>query len=138
MPSVTGILETALHAADLDAAQRFYQDLFGFELMFGDARLRSLNVTGRQQVLLLFQKGGTGEPSVIPGGVIPGHDGAGRLHLAFAIERSELDPWRQKLAAQGVAIESTVNWERGGTSIYFRDPDQHLLELVTPGCWPNY
>ena len=26
----------------------------------------------------------------------------------------------------------------GGESLYFRDPDGHLLELVTPGLWPNY
>jgi catechol 2,3-dioxygenase-like lactoylglutathione lyase family enzyme len=137
MPAITGILETALYVADLDAAQRFYQDLFGFPLMFSDPRLRALNVTD-QQVLLLFQQGASFEANIIPGGVIPAHDGAGQLHLACAIAASELEPWRRKLAEQGVALESTVSWERGGTSIYFRDPDQHLLELVTPGCWPNY
>ncbi|MEP7038442.1 MAG: glyoxalase, partial [Acidobacteriota bacterium] len=35
-------------------------------------------------------------------------------------------------------IESKVKWERGGTSIYFRDPDKHLLELATPGLWTIY
>jgi len=138
MPTVAGVLETALHVADLDVAQRFYQALFGFERMVSDHRFCALAVTGRAQVLLLFKQGGTGTPSVIPGGIIPAHDGAGRLHLAFAIDAAELEPWRRKLAAQGVALESTVHWERGGTSLYFRDPDQHLLELVTPGCWPNY
>ena len=27
---------------------------------------------------------------------------------------------------------------RSGESIYFRDPDGHLLELATPGLWPGY
>lgn len=27
---------------------------------------------------------------------------------------------------------------RGGCSVYFRDPDGHLLELATPGVWINY
>jgi len=31
-----------------------------------------------------------------------------------------------------------VDWPRGGRSLYFRDPDQHLLELITPGCWSIY
>ncbi|MDQ3753396.1 MAG: glyoxalase, partial [Acidobacteriota bacterium] len=29
-------------------------------------------------------------------------------------------------------------WNRGGTSLYFRDPDNHLLELATPGLWAIY
>ena len=31
-----------------------------------------------------------------------------------------------------------MNWERGGQSIYFRDPDGHLVELATPGIWAIY
>jgi catechol 2,3-dioxygenase-like lactoylglutathione lyase family enzyme len=42
------------------------------------------------------------------------------------------------LRTQGVAIESETHWARGGRSLYFRDPEGHLLELVTPGIWPNY
>jgi catechol 2,3-dioxygenase-like lactoylglutathione lyase family enzyme len=30
MPNVSGLLETALYVADLDASERFYHDLFGF------------------------------------------------------------------------------------------------------------
>jgi catechol 2,3-dioxygenase-like lactoylglutathione lyase family enzyme len=42
------------------------------------------------------------------------------------------------LAAQGIAVESRVTWPRGGTSLYFRDPDAHSLEVASPGLWPNY
>ena len=35
-------------------------------------------------------------------------------------------------------IESEVNWDRGGTSIYFRDPEGHSVELATPGVWEVY
>jgi catechol 2,3-dioxygenase-like lactoylglutathione lyase family enzyme len=42
------------------------------------------------------------------------------------------------LAAQGVVVESRITWPRGGTSLYFRDPDGHSVEVATPGLWPNY
>lgn len=72
------------------------------------------------------------------GGVIPGHDSSGTSHFAFAISKEDVSAWRQRLAALGVPIESEVNWERGGLSLYFRDPDGHLGELVTPGTWRTY
>jgi catechol 2,3-dioxygenase-like lactoylglutathione lyase family enzyme len=92
-----------------------------------------------QDVLLLFLKGGTLEPAVLPNGdVIPPHDGSGQNHLGLAIAKDELAEWESRLAERGIAIESRVRWERGGVSIYFRDPDGHLLELLTPGIWPIY
>ncbi|GAC1035262.1 hypothetical protein thsps117_00190 [Pseudomonas sp. No.117] len=62
----------------------------------------------------------------------------GCQHLALAITAAELDDWATHLAGAGVAIEERTQWPRGATSLYFRDPDGHLLELVTPGLWPNY
>jgi catechol 2,3-dioxygenase-like lactoylglutathione lyase family enzyme len=75
---------------------------------------------------------------VIPGGIIPPHGGSGSLHFAFAIRAEDVRAWEQRLADAGIAIESRVRWELGGESLYFRDPDNHLLELATPGTWPSY
>jgi catechol 2,3-dioxygenase-like lactoylglutathione lyase family enzyme len=66
------------------------------------------------------------------------HDGSGPVHIGFGIPSESLPAWRTRLAEHGIAIESTITWPRGGTSIYFRDPDGHLLELVTPGIWEIY
>jgi hypothetical protein len=38
----------------------------------------------------------------------------------------------------GVAVESRVKWQRGGMSLYFRDPDAHSVELATTGTWATY
>ena len=134
---VTGILETALHVENLERASDFYQRLFGFEIMAQDKRLCAFNVAGRD-VLLLFKRGESSAPMPVPGGIIPPHDGQGRLHIAFSTAAADLPGWRERLAELGVAVESTVDWPEGGHSLYFRDPDQHLLELATPGIWPNY
>ena len=137
MPQLTGVLETSLYVADLERSIRFYQEVMQFQKLVGDERFGALQAA-RQQVLLLFKKGASTEPMVIDGGTIPPHDASGQTHLAFAISAQELEPWERWLVQHQVVIESKARWERGGQSIYFRDPDGHLLELVTPGCWTIY
>lgn len=89
-------------------------------------------------MLLLFRRGGTLEPMVVPGGVIPPHHGSGPQHIGFAVSTEAYARWRERLPVHGIAIESETTWPRGGRSLYLRDPDGHLLELITPGIWPNY
>jgi catechol 2,3-dioxygenase-like lactoylglutathione lyase family enzyme len=137
MPQLTGVLETSLYVEDLERSIRFYQEVMQFQKLVGDERFGALQAA-RQQVLLLFKKGASTEPMVIDGGTIPPHDASGQTHLAFAISAEELEPWERWLQQHQVVIESKVRWERGGQSIYFRDLDGHLLELVTPGCWSIY
>src|SRR5258708_34497087 len=115
----------------MERAVQFYDRIFRFEKMGCDARFCAYSVAGRQ-VLLFFKRGGTLEPITIPGGVIPPHDGHGQLHMAFSIPKEELGKWEKWLVKKGVAIESKVPWERGGTSLYFRDRHDHLIELSTP------
>lgn len=123
---------------DLSLAVKFYTELFEYRVMVSDDRFAALNVADKD-VLLLFLQGGTVEPAVLPnGGVIPPHDGSGQNHLGLAIPMSELAEWESRLTEHGIAIESRVTWQRGGVSLYFRDPDDHLLELLTPGIWPIY
>ena len=127
MPKLDALLESSLYVDDLARSVRFYETVLGLELMVSEGeRLRAMGVAGRQ-VLLLFRKGASED-----------HDGSGRLHVAFAIPAAELAAWEQRLAERGVGIESRTTWPRGGQSVYFRDPDGHLLELATPGVWPIY
>jgi catechol 2,3-dioxygenase-like lactoylglutathione lyase family enzyme len=130
MPKLDGILETAIHTEDMVRARAFYEGVLGLEPIYSDNRLSAYAVGGRD-VLLVFRKGTTGE-------TIPGHGGDGTLHVAFAIGKEELDRWEAHLASRRVVIEGRNDWERGGRSIYFRDPDGHLLELATPGLWSVY
>ena len=137
IPRVSRVLETALYVADLQRSKSFYTETFGFEVFLEDHRMVGLGVPG-DAVLLLFVRGGSVEPSPTPGGVIPPHDGHGKLHLCFAIPLASLDDWERHLAARGIPVESRVVQTHGGTSLYFRDPDGHSLEVAVPGLWPNY
>ncbi len=131
------VLETALYVDDLARAGRFYGETLGLEPMTQDSRMWALDC-GPSSVLLLFRRGGTLETVELQGGRIPPHDGAGPAHIAFAVAAEELPEWEARLADCGVEIEARMNWPRGGESLYFRDPDGHLLELATPGLWANY
>lgn len=138
MPALTGIVETALYVDDMDRASKFYENVLGLDQIGGDAdRLHAYGVAGRD-VLLLFKRGATAQPVQTPIGMIPAHDGTGQNHFAFAVATTELAAWERHLADHGVEIESRVHWPRGGTSIYFRDPDGNLVELATPGMWSIY
>jgi catechol 2,3-dioxygenase-like lactoylglutathione lyase family enzyme len=145
MSSISRLLETAVYVEDLERSARFYQQLLGLEPIIGTTLeietqsrvLRPLHIPGGQ-VLLLFAKGSTTTTAVLAGGTIPPHEGSGRLHLAFAISSAELEGWRERLQSRGVLIEGEMAWPRGGTSLYFRDPDGHLVELATPGLWSSY
>ena len=137
MPTVGRVLETSLYVDDLARSIDFYQRLFGFAKIIADDRFCALNVR-EQQVLLLFRKRATLEPMVFPGGVLPPHDGDGQTHLAFTIDSADETEWTRALGQVNTAVESRVVWPAGGYSLYFRDPDGHLLELVSPGCWPFY
>ena len=135
-PPLGAVLETALYVEDLGRARGFYEDVLGLQPMFEDGRVAAYPVGA--SVFLLFQQGTTTTPAKLPGGTIPAHGANGSIHYAFAIAPSNLEAWREHLHGHRVAIEGEVAWPRGGHSLYFRDPDGHLLELATPGIWSNY
>ena len=133
-PPVEGLLETSLYARDLPRTAAFYRDLFGFKALVESTRLVAFEVAARH-VLLVFQAGLTEEDVSDARGVIPGHDGRGRLHLALSIAAADYDAWRRRLDERDIAIVGEYHWPRGGTSLYFRDPDGALVELATSGLW---
>jgi len=130
-PQVNGILETSLYVERLTQSVEFYRRVFGFEPIDTDpiegitdeTRLCAMRA-GDRSVLLLFKKGATADTNA-----------TGAIHVAFGISRSELPSWEAWLSQQGVTIELRKTWKYGGEALYFRDPDGHLLEVVTPGVW---
>jgi catechol 2,3-dioxygenase-like lactoylglutathione lyase family enzyme len=136
-PRLSHVLETSLYVEDLGVSRAFYERVLGLETLGQDKRMCAMAIPG-SSLLLLFRKGGCGAPSPTPGGVIPAHGGDGVLHVCFAIPVSQLDQWKDHLLACDVPIESQVTQHFGGTSLYFRDPDGHSIEVATPGLWMTY
>jgi len=130
-PQTEGLLESSLYVGDVTVSARFYEKIFGFQVISEFGERGCAMRAGDRQVLLLFKKGAS---LAIPSP----HDGDGELHIAFAISAAELARWEAWLAEHGIAVEEKRTWERGGQSLYFRDPDRHLIEVATPGVWSIY
>jgi catechol 2,3-dioxygenase-like lactoylglutathione lyase family enzyme len=130
-PKTDGILESSLYVSDVARSIRFYEEIFGFRVIKDFGERGCAMDAGMRHVLLLFKKGGSRAMSTP-------HDGDGELHIAFAISAAELDDWERWLGEKGIPVEEKHAWEGGGLSLYFRDPDRHLLEVVTPGTWSIY
>jgi catechol 2,3-dioxygenase-like lactoylglutathione lyase family enzyme len=123
------IFETVLYAEDLAAAQRFYHEALGLEVI----ERNNLTVVFRcgGGVLLIFDL----RKSAAPDRDVPSHGTTGVGHIAFAAKPEDLDAWREQLRQAGVPIEREVDWDEGGHSIYFRDPAGNVVELAPPTIW---
>jgi catechol 2,3-dioxygenase-like lactoylglutathione lyase family enzyme len=125
----TRIFETVLYADDLAAAERFYREALGLELIERSALVLALRCGGG--VLLIFDPRRSG----VPGRDVPSHGTTGAGHVAFPAKPDDLPAWREQLRRAGVPIEREVEWDEGGRSIYFRDPAGNSVELAPPTIW---
>lgn len=134
MTEILGLAEAAIYVGDLDKAAEFYMRVLGLPLTaaFDDARFLQ---TGPNSTLILFNAEGIRNRR----SAIPSHGSEGQGHVALAIPAGELDAWRQRLEGQGVDIEHEQTWSYDSRSLYFRDPDNNSLELITDEHYPmNY
>jgi catechol 2,3-dioxygenase-like lactoylglutathione lyase family enzyme len=127
------VLETAVYARDLDAAERFYGGVIGLERV---VRAGSRHVFFRcgSGMVLVFNPEATAEAS---GGdlPVPPHGAEGPGHLCFAVPGDDLDGWRARLEAAGHAVEADFRWPTGARSVYVRDPAGNSVEFAEPGLW---
>jgi catechol 2,3-dioxygenase-like lactoylglutathione lyase family enzyme len=128
-PNTEGILESSLYVTDLARSTRFYEKIFGLDVISDFGERGCAMKAGTRQVLLLFKKAGSRD-------LLSPHEG--ELHIAFAITAADLENWEAWLAGNGIAVEEKRTWELGGCSLFFRDPDRHLIEVATPGVWSIY
>jgi catechol 2,3-dioxygenase-like lactoylglutathione lyase family enzyme len=129
------ILESALYVADLDAAETFYREVLGLEVI---VRVEGRHVFFRcgKGVLLLFNAEATRQPPAPDARLpVPPHGAVGQGHLCFAATADEIGRWKARLEQADIDIEADFEWPNGGRSIYFRDPSGNSLEFAEPKIW---
>lgn len=132
--TAAGVLETALYAEDLDAAEAFYGGTLGLARIRREGARHVFFRCG-DGVLLIFNPGETETPPAPDALPIPPHGARGPGHVCFRASADEIAAWAERLRAAGVAIESEFDWPQGGRSIYFRDPAGNSLEFAEPRIW---
>lgn len=135
MPKVTGTLEAAIYATDLDRAEEFYSGIVGLPVIARKPGRHVFFAVGRS-VLLVFDPRATRTPpspeAALP---VPAHGATGQGHYCFRVDRDELDAWRAHLEHSGVDIEADLTWPNGARSIYVRDPAGNSIEFAEAGLW---
>ncbi|PCJ86576.1 MAG: glyoxalase [Flavobacteriales bacterium] len=127
----TQIKETCLYVKDLEKTIGFYKDKIGLEL-FSYVKENHAFFRAGTSVLLCFN------PEVSKNKThIPRHFAVGEMHIALEVEIDDYKECKQKILAAEIEIEHEEKWSRGHLSFYFRDPDNHCIEIVQKGMWDS-
>lgn len=130
---IAGIHHVTIISTSMERAVAFYRDLLGMRVV-----KQSLNHDDPNARHFFF-----GDAEGTPGTLItcfeyphmePGKAGAGSTHhFALCVESAdELEGWRRYLTGRGVACTEVID-RTYFKSIYFRDPDGHIIEIATRG-----
>ena len=138
--TLNGVVETALFVEDLPRACGFYEQVLGLRRVKISDTGCVFRVADQRYLLIISRKAAhtpnkTASGDLLPPCALPQQDGQGPGHIAFGIPKDEVDSWRQRLAKYNVDLLSEISWETGARSLYFRDPDGHMIELATAGIW---
>ena len=128
------ILETALYAPDLEAAEAFYRDVLGLEMFLKEAG-RHVFFKLENQILLIFDPEATRMGPKTTDLPVPTHGASGAGHVCFSLDREAFAPWIARLRQHGIDIESDFNWPNGARSVYFRDPAGNSIEFAERRLW---
>jgi catechol 2,3-dioxygenase-like lactoylglutathione lyase family enzyme len=128
------ILEAAVYAKDLVAAEAYYGGILGLPVI-GKVAGRHVFFRVGQAVLLVFNPDATAIPSTNPALPVPVHGAQGQGHVCFAAKREEIAAWRERLTGAGVPIEVEFDWPNGARSLYVRDPAGNSVEFAEPRLW---
>ena len=117
-----GIRHVALRVRSLERSLEFYSKVLGMKVEWQPDPLNAYLTNGTDNLALH-------EDSAI---VSADQNATGLDHFGFLVTSpQEVDRWAAELEARGVALVQAPRTHRDGArSIYFRDPDGFLIQLL--------
>jgi catechol 2,3-dioxygenase-like lactoylglutathione lyase family enzyme len=125
-PPMLGFYEVVLEVSDLAAAERFYGDGLGLEVIdrWGEERPAFWVRLGREGFLGLWTREAGGEKGLF------GSRGGEPVHLALRVRPGDLAAMKAHLAEVGIPLAGEITFGHGNAAIYVRDQDDHLIEIT--------
>ena len=120
---VKGLGEVSIQVRDLDAMQKFYEEVVGLEVLRRDEDFVFFKVAegygGHTQNLALFEASNTLNPQ-----------GSTLHHIALNVALEDFESEKVRLEGLGLKINATVHEWLHVRSLYFADPEGNTLEFV--------
>lgn len=130
---INKVVETCIYSFDLDSMKSFYAGILGLPVV-QEEKGKFVFLQAGKSMLLIFNPARTS----VDNDKLPAHGAQSppaSVHFAMEIQERDYERWKELLAKNEIAVEQEVSWERRSRSLYFRDPADNLVELITPGEW---
>lgn len=115
---IKGLNHITFAVSSLEKSTQFYTQVLGAQLLLAGTKTVYMDLAGIWLALNL-EPGRPRAPETY-------------THLAFTVDEADLKEFQQKLDEAGVELRADrPRHPAEGQSLYFRDPDGHLLELHT-------
>ncbi|WP_256566973.1 VOC family protein [Natrinema gelatinilyticum] len=156
-----GVSEVALEVSDMDRAVSFWTETLGFPIVdqwgYADGQFTGTVTDGKIWATWIYVGGNTRVGLWLPrefadqdeerrGGSVtdwPGSalydEGGEHVHFALYVDETDFDDAYGLLQQKGVSVtEREFAADAPYRSMYFKDPDEHVIELYTRPMKDNY
>ncbi len=123
------IKETCIYVKDLHSTKYFYSTKLGLELIALVENKHVFFKAGSSVLLCFIKETSQNNTSTPP------HGASGHMHFAFEVHLKDYEETKKEIIQQGITIEHEHAWKNDLRSFYFRDPDNHLVEIAEKGIW---
>jgi catechol-2,3-dioxygenase len=129
---VKGLGEVSIRVKNLDAMQKFYEDVVGLEVLERDKSFVFFKIAegyaGHSQNLALFEA--SNRMFLENKSLELNSDQSTLHHIAFNISLEDFETEKKHFEDLGVKVNATIHRWLHIRSIYFSDPEGNLLEFV--------
>jgi catechol 2,3-dioxygenase-like lactoylglutathione lyase family enzyme len=129
---VKGLGEVSIRVRDLDAMHKFYEEVVGLEVLRRDEGFVFFKVAegygGHTQNLALFEA--TNRMFLETKSQQLSSDQTTLHHIALNISLEDFESEKKRLESLGLKVDATEHEWLHVRSLYFRDPEENLLEII--------